>query len=107
MSNVLKVRRSGDSGGNVNMHWGWTNYYSNGFGINVDAANFRDRVTRGGPGVLGNPGKSIWYYANTDNRKSLSFYYNGNHWGDSFGSMRHGFNPGMNWRATSSWLPAT
>ena len=90
------------SGGNVNMHWSWANYYSNGFGINVDAANFRDRSTRGGPGVLGNPGKSIWYYFNTDNRKPLSFYYNGNHWGDNFGSVRHGYNPGVNWRPTSS-----
>ena len=89
------------SGGNVNTHWTWTNYYSNGFGINVDAAPFRDRATRGGPGVLGNPSKSVWYYVNTDNRKPLSFYYNGNHWGDQYSSVRHGFNPGVNWRATS------
>ena len=90
------------SGGNVNMHWNWANYYSNGFGINVEAAPFRDRATRGGPGVLGNPGKSIWYYFNTDNRKALSFYYNGNHWGDEFNSSRQGFSPGVSWRATSS-----
>ena len=90
------------SGANVNMHWSWANYYSNGFGINYDAANYRDRVTRGGPGVLGNPGKSIWYYFNTDNRKPLSFYYSGNHWADRFGSSRHGYNPGVNWRPTSS-----
>ena len=90
------------SGGNVNMHWGWTNYWSNGFGINLDASNFRDRTTRGGPGVLGNPGRSLWYYFNTDNRKALSLYYYGNHWGDSYGSVRHGFGPGINWRPTSS-----
>ena len=60
-----------------------TNYYSIGGGINVDAAPFRDRVTRGGPGVLGNPEQELWYYANTDNRKALSFYYNGNHWADT------------------------
>ncbi|MEO8681325.1 MAG: DUF5916 domain-containing protein [Vicinamibacterales bacterium] len=90
------------SGGNVNMHWNWANYYSNGFGINADATPFRDRATRGGPGVLGNPGKSIWYYFNTDNRKPVSFYYNGNHWADQFSSSRHGYNPGLNWRATSS-----
>lgn len=90
------------SGGNVNSHWTWSNYYSAGMGINVDAAPLRDRTTRGGPAVLGNPSNSVWYYANTDNRKSLSFYYNGNHWADDFGSVRHGFNPGVNWRATSS-----
>ena len=59
-------------------------------------------MTRGGPGVLGNPGSSVWYYANTDNRKDLSFYYNGDYGGDQFNSSRHGFNPGFNWRATSS-----
>ncbi len=90
------------SGANVNSHWTFTNYYSIGGGLNVDAAPFRDRVTRGGPGVLGNPGKSFWYYANTDHRKNLSFYYNGDHGGDRFNSVRHGFSPGFNWRPTSS-----
>ena len=91
------------SGGNINSHWTFTNYYSIGGGFNVDAASFRDRVTRGGPGVLGNPSKgNLWYYANTDNRKALSFYYNGGHWADTKNSSRHDINPGVNWRATSS-----
>ena len=91
------------SGGNVNSHWTFTNYYSIGGGYNLDAAPFRDRVTRGGPGVLGNPSKTnFWYYANTDNRKPLSFYYNGSHWADTENSVRHDINPGVNWRATSS-----
>ena len=38
------------SGGNVNMHWTWKNYYTTSFGFNVNGAPFRDRVTRGGPG---------------------------------------------------------
>jgi hypothetical protein len=91
------------SGGNINSHWTFTNYYSIGGGYNLDAAPFRDRVTRGGPGVLGNPTKyNVWYYANTDNRKPLSFYYNGGHWADTELSVRHDINPGFNWRATSS-----
>jgi hypothetical protein len=90
------------SGFNVNSHWTFTSYNSIGGGYNIDAAPFRDRVTRGGPGVLGNPGRSFWYYANTDNRKNLSFYYNGDHGGDEYNSSRHGFNPGFNWRASSS-----
>ena len=90
------------SGGNINSHWTFTNYYSIGAGFNLDAAAFRDRVTRGGPGVLGNPGKNLWYYANTDSRKPLSFYYNGGHWADTRNSSRHDINPGVNWRATSS-----
>jgi len=90
------------SGANINSHWTFTNYYSIGAGFNLDAAPFRDRVTRGGPGVLGNPGKNLWYYANTDNRKALSFYYNGGHWADTRNSSRHDISPGLNWRATSS-----
>ncbi|HYB97181.1 MAG TPA: DUF5916 domain-containing protein [Vicinamibacterales bacterium] len=90
------------SGGNINTHWTFTNYYSIGAGFNLDAAPFRDRVTRGGPGVLGNPGKNLWYYFNTDNRKPLSFFYNGGHWADTRNSSRHDISPGVNWRATSS-----
>jgi hypothetical protein len=91
------------SGGNINSHWTFTNYYSVGGGINFDAAPFRDRVTRGGPGVLGNPSRTnFWYYANTDNRKALSFYYNGNDWSDAKNSSRHDINPGFNYRVTSS-----
>jgi hypothetical protein len=91
------------SGGNINSHWTFTNYYSIGGGVNMDAAPFRDRVTRGGPGVLGNPSKyNVWYYANTDGRKALSFFFNGNHWADTRNSSRYGYGPGFNWRPTSS-----
>ena len=91
------------SGGNINSHWTFTNYYSIGGGYNLDAAPFRDRVTRGGPGVLGNPTRlNVWYYANTDNRKALSLFYNGSHWADTKNSSRQDINPGVNWRATSS-----
>ena len=91
------------SGANINSHWTFANYYSIGAGTNVDAAPFRDRVTRGGPGVLGNATKyNVWYYANTDNRKALSFFFNGNHWADRFNSSRYGYGPGLNWRPTSS-----
>ena len=89
-------------GTNINSHWTFTNYYSIGAGFNLDAAPFRDRVTRGGPGVLGNPGKNLWYYASTDNRKSVSLHYSGGHWADAKNSSRHDINPGVNWRATSS-----
>lgn len=91
------------SGVNINSHWTFVNYYSIGGGFNAEAAPFRDRVTRGGPGVLGNPSKgSVWYYANTDNRKPLSFFFNGHHWSDTRNSSRHSYGPGFNWRPTSS-----
>jgi hypothetical protein len=89
-------------GSNINSHWTFTNYFNIGAGVNLDAAPFRDRVTRGGPGVLGNPGKNLWYYFNTDNRKALQFYYNGGHWADRHDSKRHDLSPGFNWRASSS-----
>ena len=42
------------NGANVNMHWTWKNYATSGFGVNYNGAPMRDRVTRGGPAVLGN-----------------------------------------------------
>lgn len=91
------------SGGNVNSHWTFVNYYSIGGGFNVDAAPFRDRVTRGGPGVLGNRSKgNLWYYFNSDGRKAFSFNYSGGHWADTKNSSRHDIMPSINWRATSS-----
>ena len=95
------------SGGNINMHWTWKNYYSSGFGFNVDAAPLRDRVTRGGPAVLGNSGVFLWYYSGTDGRKALSFNYNGNHHTDRHGTTRHNIGPYVNWRATSASSIAT
>ncbi|MEW6320877.1 MAG: DUF5916 domain-containing protein [Acidobacteriota bacterium] len=90
------------SGGNVNMHFTWANYYSNGFGINVNAAPLRDRVTRGGPAVLGAANLGLWYYANTDNRKALSFSYNGYHGRDREGGSQNSFNVWTNWRPTAA-----
>jgi hypothetical protein len=90
------------SGGNINSHWTWTNYYNAGMGFNLEAAPLRDRVTRGGPAVIGNPGRNVWYYVNTDNRKVLSFSYSGGHWADSYNSVRHDIMPSVNWRATSA-----
>ena len=83
-------------GGNINTHWTWTNNYSFGVGLNFNAAPFRDRVTRGGPGVLGNPNRSLWFYGNTDNRRSLSFSYNGYHEADGLGTIRRNINPWLN-----------
>lgn len=88
-------------GGNFNAHWTWTNYYSAGMGINAEAAPLRDRVTRGGPAVLGTPAKSVWFYANTDSRKPLSFSYNGFFWADRSGSAQRDFNPTLAGRPTS------
>lgn len=90
------------SGGNVNMHWTWKNYYSTGFGLNLNAAPLRDRMTRGGPAVLGNSNVGLWYYANTDQRKELSLGYNGYHENDGQGTTRHNISPSVTWRPSSA-----
>jgi hypothetical protein len=92
------------SGGNINTHWTFTNNYSFGLGTNVNAAPFRDRVTRGGPGVLGNPNRSVWFYANTDNRRSLSLSYNGYYEADGQGTSRRNVNPWLNLRPSSAMM---
>jgi hypothetical protein len=45
---------------------------------------------------------NLWYYANTDNRKALSFFWNHNIWADNKNSSRYGYGPGFNWRPTSA-----
>jgi hypothetical protein len=90
------------SGGNVNMHWTWKNYYSSGMGINLNAPPLRDRVTRGGPAVRGNSNYGIWYYSNTDSRKPVSVGFNGFHDTDRNGTTHHNLGPYVNWHPTSA-----
>jgi hypothetical protein len=90
------------SGGNVNTHWTWNNNYNAGMGVNLNAAPFRDRITRGGPGVLGNPSRSLWFYGNSDPRKALSLSYNGYYEADGFNTSRRQANPWVNLRFSSA-----
>jgi Domain of unknown function (DUF5916) len=90
------------SGGNVNTHWTWTNNYNAGMGLNVNAAPFRDRVTRGGPGVQANPSLGLWFYGNTDQRRAVSFSYSGFHETDRFNTTRRHMNPLINLRPASA-----
>ncbi len=90
------------SGMNVNMHWTWRNYATTGFGINYNGAPTRDRITRGGPAVLGNRNASTWYYLGSDSRRALSANYNGYHEADGHGTRRHNIGPSVTWRPTSA-----
>ena len=58
----------------------------------------------GGPGVLANPSRSIWFYGNTDQRKALSFSYNGYYEAGSFDTNRRQSNPWINLRPSSAVL---
>jgi hypothetical protein len=91
------------SGANVNMHWTWKNYYTTSFGFNVNGAPFRDRVTRGGPGVLGNSNLASWQNFGTDNRKAISAFWNSYYENDRQGTTRFNMGPSVTWRPT----PAT
>lgn len=91
------------SGANVNMHWTWKNYYTTSFGVNVNGAPLRDRITRGGPAVLGNSTLSSWHNVGTDGRKALSFFYSGYVESDRQGTTRANVGPSVTWRPT----PAT
>jgi hypothetical protein len=65
-------------GGNINLHTQFTNLWNSGGGINYNARNFDDRMTRGGPGAYTLPNVNGWYYLNTNDRKKVSFNWNFN-----------------------------
>jgi hypothetical protein len=95
------------SGGNVNMHWTWKNYYSTSFGVNVNAAPFRDRITRGGPGVRGNSTLASWQSFGTDGRKAVSAFWNSYVESDRQGTTRGNMSPSVTWRPTSATSVST
>jgi len=75
-------------GGNFNAHAYFQNLWSSGGGINFNAQNFDDRLTRGGPGGYTLPNVNGWYYLNTDDRKKVGFNWNFNFYKTS---RSHGF----------------
>ena len=72
-------------GGNFNAHWSFVNNWNTGFGINLNARNFDDRRTRGGPGGYGNNGAGYWHYLSTDSRKRVRFGLDTNYFSDGHG----------------------
>jgi len=73
-------------GGNFNAHWTFQNQMGAGFGVNVNADGFDDRLTRGGPGGLVNGNVNSWQYFNTNDRATVSFGWNSNFGNDRLGS---------------------
>jgi hypothetical protein len=95
------------SGGNVNAHAVFASHWSTGMGINLGAAGFDDRATRGGPGAYGTRRWGVWHYLDTDGRKPVSagvFSFAG---GDRHGSRTREVNPSVTWRPTSFLLVST
>ena len=95
------------SGGNVNMHWTWKNYYTTSFGFNINAAPFRDRITRGGPGVFGNSNLASWQNFGTDGRKRVSAFWSSYYENDRTGTTRINLGPSVTWRPTTATSVST
>ena len=95
------------SGGNINMHWTWKNYYTTSFGFNINGAPFRDRVTRGGPGVLGTSNLATWHNFGTDSRKTIWASYSGYYENDRHGTTRLNISPSIQWRPTTATSVST
>ena len=89
-------------GGNVNSHWTFQNLLNTGGGVNFNAENFDDRLTRGGPGGYGRANVNGWHYFNTDDRRLVSVYSNFNFYYDG---RSHNFNvsPGISLRPTAAF----
>jgi hypothetical protein len=96
---------SGDrlwSGQNVNSHATFANNWSVGGGYNFQEYGIDDRVTRGGPSAIMEGYKEAWYYVNSDNRRAVSFNYNGGGGSDLHGSSWFDVVPGFGFRPMSA-----
>jgi len=94
------------SGINVNAHAMFRNNWATGTGGNINWQPFDDRATRGGPGVYGNPQRSIWAYLESDQRPAVSlgiFTFNST---DGKGTTLHDASPNVSYRP-SSFLKAS
>ncbi|MEZ5293718.1 MAG: DUF5916 domain-containing protein [Vicinamibacterales bacterium] len=90
------------SGGNINMHWQWQNNWRNGFGVNLNGSELRDRATRGGPAVLAGQGWGIWHYVQADDRRRVFLGYDGFVGGNADGSTSFNASPRLTWRPSQS-----
>ena len=91
-------------GGNVNGHVRTSGNHQASVGFNVEAAGFEDRLTRGGPGGLGNASRSFWHSFTTDDRKAVRGSYNLNAGWDQHGSSRVSISPSVQVRPSSALL---
>ena len=89
-------------GGNINLHAQFVNLWNSGGGINYNAQNFDDRLTRGGPGGYTLPNVNGWYYLSSDGRRKVSFNWNFNFFKTS---RSHGFaiEPSVTLRPTAAF----
>ncbi len=90
------------SGGNINSHWTFTNNWTIGSGVNVNARGFNDRLTRGGPGGYVNASVNQWGYIDTDNRRRVMANFFGSWFNDLNGSHNWSTSLGTTYRPSSN-----
>jgi hypothetical protein len=94
----------GDSrftGANVNAHIVLTSNWSAGSGFNVEGAGVDDRATRGGPALRSKSGGNVWYYVQSDERKSVNGGWSGFVFRDQVGDVSWGVDPQLTYRPTA------
>jgi hypothetical protein len=87
-----------ENGGNINSHWTFVNNWRVGGGFNVNDDVVDDRVTRGGPAALVEGRTSAWYYMATDERRAVTFFYDGGWGSNRRGGGYHDIMPGVTLR---------
>jgi hypothetical protein len=94
----------GDSrfkGTNINAHILLKSNWAAGAGFNLEGAGVDDRATRGGPALRSKNGGNIWYYVQSDSRKSVSGEWTGFLYKDQSGDVSWGLDPEVVYRPTS------
>jgi hypothetical protein len=89
-------------GGNVNGNARTQGNHTIGGGLNLEAAAFDDRLTRGGPGGLTTRWVFFWHNFGTDDRKPVQATYDLQGGRDGHDSSRVTFSPAVRMRASSA-----
>jgi hypothetical protein len=87
-----------EHGWNVNANGTFVNNWEMGGGYGGDEVTFDDRLTRGGPGGLGNRIPLGWFWINSDRRRRISLNMFSGTGGDGHGSWWRDFNPDVTFR---------
>jgi hypothetical protein len=89
-------------GGNINGNFQLQSYWGGYGGINYNGVGVNTAVLRGGPAYLKEPNWNWWYGFNSDDRKSVRFFFNG--WGNArfaSESWNYGLGPEVSWRPST------
>lgn len=89
-------------GANINAHVQFLNNWTTGAGVNWNGEGLDDRLTRGGPGGLRPERHSVWYYVESDSRRTVAVNLFGFVGGDRYGQRDVEVSPSVTWRPNPS-----